>query len=112
MKYHRGSFTGTEGEKAVNNNEAERESAARSTETFESGAEAWRAQRRLRMEAVASANAAGLLCDLVLNGCAGDACTTRYVARHNSLPIANKSTDAWRTSFPRTNACYFILFVN
>lgn len=66
----------------MNNNEAE--SAANATETEDNraaeggAAEAWLEQRRLRTEAVASANAAGLLCDLVLNGCAGDACTTRY----------------------------------
>lgn len=68
---------GTEGERAANNNEAE--SAPAEDSRLRAGAAAAEA-RRLRTEAVASANAAGLLCDLVLNGCAGDACTTRCVS--------------------------------
>uniref|UniRef100_A0A2A4K1L3 Serine/threonine-protein phosphatase 4 regulatory subunit 3-like central domain-containing protein n=1 Tax=Heliothis virescens TaxID=7102 RepID=A0A2A4K1L3_HELVI len=32
---------------------------------------------RSRMAAVASANAAALLCDLIINGCAGEGCSTR-----------------------------------
>lgn len=70
-------WTGTAGESAANNNEAE--SGAPAAEWPEGTEGAWHAQRRRRMDAVASANAAGLLCDLVLNGCAGDACTTRFV---------------------------------
>ncbi|KAM3960068.1 phosphatase 6 regulatory subunit 1-like protein fmt [Aphomia sociella] len=33
--------------------------------------------RRTRLQAVASANAAALLCDLILNGCVGEGCNTR-----------------------------------
>lgn len=37
------------------------------------------AERASRIQAVASANAAALLCDLILSGCAGEGCNTRSV---------------------------------
>ncbi|KAJ8723576.1 hypothetical protein PYW08_003488 [Mythimna loreyi] len=43
----------------------------------EGGGAARREQARARIAAVASANAAALLCDLIVNGCAGEGCSTR-----------------------------------
>ncbi|KAL0879848.1 hypothetical protein ABMA27_002383 [Loxostege sticticalis] len=67
--------TGTE---SVENNVAEAEEAKAAEKGAEARADsAAEAERASRIQAVASANAAALLCDLILSGCAGEGCNTR-----------------------------------